>query len=348
MEKYSQFRDRGTGITPFFPIPPQASGNRLPLHIFLFILRLPIFLTCTVGYFLLLQWLPLGSLAKKALLWIILGVPGVWWVDLQIDGVKKGSLAKHHALRLPQPGDLIASSFTSPIDPLYLAAIFDPIFTASFPHTRHVQRISLLEAIMRAFGAPQVHPPAEVRLVDVRTLLRDHPERIVVVFPECTTTNGRGTLPLSPSLLTAPPGAKIFPVSLRYTPSDITTPVPASYWTFLWDFLSRPTHCIRVRMAECVYNVPKPLSPRGGEKGSYASNVMDSAPDESNMTSSTDTLTNLSDDASGDEMSAEERKVLERVAEALARLGRVRRVGLGVAEKVAFVEAWSRQRHRRR
>ena len=110
MEKYSQFRDRGgsristeahtiesiadlqtgTGITPFFPVPPQPSGSRLMLHVFLFILRLPIFLTVTVGYFLILQWVPLGSLAKKALLWIILGVPGVWWVDLQIDGVKKG------------------------------------------------------------------------------------------------------------------------------------------------------------------------------------------------------------------------------------------------------------------
>ncbi|KAI9813944.1 MAG: hypothetical protein M1832_006029 [Thelocarpon impressellum] len=338
-----------TGITPFFPVPPQPSGARLPLHVFLFVVRLPIFLTVAVGYFLVLQWLPLGSLAKKALLWIILGVPGVWWVDLQIDGVRKGSLAKHHALRLPQPSDVIASSFTSPLDPLYLAAIFDPIFTASFPHTRQVQRISLFHAIMRAFQNPQEHPPSSAELVDVRSLLRDNVGRIVVVFPECTTTNGRGVLPLSPSMLAAPTGAKIFPLSLRYTPSDITTPVPGSYWTFLWDFLSRPTHCIRVRIAECVYNAPKLLSPPLSERSSYATNVLDSLHGEdSAMTSSTETLTSSLDESNAEEQTTDGRRVLDKVAEALARLGRVRRVGLGVRDKAAFVEVWSRHPHRRR
>ena len=259
------------------------------------------------------------------------------------------SLARHHALRLPQPSDLIASSFTSPIDPLYLAAIFDPIFTASYPHTRQVQRISLLEAIMRAFASPQEHPPTSATLVDVRTLLRENPERIVVVFPECTTTNGRGVLPLSPSLLTAPPGAKIFPISLRYSPGDITTPVPGSYWTFLWDFLSRPTHCIRVRIAACVYNTPKILSPPPSEKNTYASNVLESLQEQdSSMTSSTETLTSFGDESQGDEPRSDEKRMLDKVAEALARLGRVRRVGLGVREKAAFVDVWSRHPHRRR
>jgi hypothetical protein len=41
----------------------------------------------------------------------------------------------------------------------------------------------------------------------------------------------------------------------------------------------------------------------------------------------------------------EEQKVLERVAEDLARLGRVKRVGLGVEEKVQFIKVWgSRKR----
>lgn len=111
MEKFSQFRDRGesspqpcpdsalaanvpscsgSGIAPFLPVPRQSSGAYLPVLIFLFVIRLPIFITVVLGYFLVLQWLPLGSLARKALLWLILGVPGVWWIDLQIDGVKRG------------------------------------------------------------------------------------------------------------------------------------------------------------------------------------------------------------------------------------------------------------------
>jgi hypothetical protein len=53
-------------------------------------IRVPLLLTVALTYFLILQWLPIGVLGKKAALWSILGVPGIWWIDLQIDGVKKG------------------------------------------------------------------------------------------------------------------------------------------------------------------------------------------------------------------------------------------------------------------
>jgi hypothetical protein len=60
------------------------------LHILLFIIRVPILLFFMLAYFLVFAWLPIGSLGKKAALWLILGTPGIWWVDLQIDGIKKG------------------------------------------------------------------------------------------------------------------------------------------------------------------------------------------------------------------------------------------------------------------
>ncbi|MCJ1384731.1 hypothetical protein MMC17_007849 [Xylographa soralifera] len=343
MEKYSQYRDRGSGIAPFFPIPTKPSGLYLPFHIFLFLFRIPILLTVTLSYFIVLQWLPIGSLGKKASLWLILGTPGIWWIDLQIDGVKRGSLAKYHQTRLPQPGTIIASSLTSPIDALYLAAIFDPIFTASYPSTRLVHRISLFQALLRAFAEPQLEPPPNTNLCNLETLIRKHPHRAVVVFPECTTTNGRGILSFSPSLLTSPPRTKIFPISLRYSPGDITTPVPASYLTFLWNLLSKPTHCIRVRIAEVVYNnsqtaasAPRPTSPNG-----YNSNFLDTLQDD--ISSSSETLLGSEE---GDGITPSERRVVDKIAEALARLGRVKRVGLGVKEKLDFVRAWSRQRRR--
>ena len=231
------------------------------------------------------------------------------------------SLAKHHQARLPQPGSVIASSHTSPIDSLYLAAIFDPIFTASYPSTRLVQRISLLQSILRAFRYPQHDPPSSAKLVDIQTILRQNPDRIVAVFPEGTTTNGRGILPFSSSLLTVPATAKIFPISLRYTPQDITTPVPGTYVIFLWNLHSKPTHCIRVRIAESVYNTTQ----------------------SDDTASSSDTLLE-SDDS--DNRSPAEQKLLHNVAEALARLGKVKRVGLDVKDKAGFIKAWSKQRAR--
>ncbi|KAI9734087.1 MAG: hypothetical protein M1818_007025 [Claussenomyces sp. TS43310] len=340
MEKYSQFRDRGSGIAPFFPITSPPAGAYLPVYIFLFILKLPFFITVATTYFLFLQWLPLGPLAKKAMLWMILGVPGIWWIDLQIDGVKKGSLGRGNADRVPEPSNVIASSFTSPIDSLYLAAIFDPIFTVSYPHTRQVQYISLLGSILRALSGPQEYPPPGARLVDLRTLVAEHPKRVIVVFPECTTTNGKGILPFSPSLVTLLPTTKIFPVNLRYTPSDITTPLPGTYLSFIWNLLSQPTHCIRVRIAEVVYNTGKFADLDKKER--YLTNSLDTLGEDPAMMSSTETLTNVT--SQNDEIKPHERRVLDKVGEALARLGRVKRVGLTLKDKAAFVEAWSKRR----
>lgn len=335
MEKYSQFRDRGSGIAPFFPIPTQSSGIYLPFHLFLLLIRLPILLTATLSYFFVLQWLPIGSLGKKASLWLILGAPGVWWIDLQIDGVKKGSLAKHHEARLPQPGSIIACSYTSPLDSLYLAAIFDPVFTASYPSTRLVHRISLFHAMFRALQYPGLEPPKSEKLTDLQTLIQQYPGQAIVVYPECTTTNGRGILPFSPSLLTAPPEAKIFPISLRYTAGDITTPVPGSYVSFVWNLLSKPTHCIRVRIAESVHNTSQSPATRNSTSQTGREMLYD------DRASSSDTLLNSED---AESMNAAEKRVLDKVAEALARLGRVKRVGLGLKDKDEFVKVWTKQR----
>jgi hypothetical protein len=122
------------------------------------------------------------------------------------------------------------------------------------------------------------------------------------VFPECTTTNGKGILRLSPSVVAAPRGTRIFPISLRYTPADVATPVPGSYLRFLWSLLSKPTHFIRVRVADAI--------------------VVDTSSDR---------------ETDADQM-------LDRVGEGLARLGRVKRVGLGVDEKRQFVMMWSKRR----
>lgn len=245
------------------------------------------------------------------------------------DDLLQRSLAKQQQARLPQPGTIIAASFTSPIDAVYLAAIFDPVFTASYPDTRQVEHISLLQAILRAFSKPTTQPGLGTNLVEVSTLVKRYPNRVIVIFPECTTTNGRGILPLSPSLLGVSPTTKIFPVSLRYTPVDVVTPLPGCYISFLWNLLSKPTHCIRVRIAEFVtaersaLGTPPALSTR---KSTYRTNYLDT----------------MDQDAA---VSPCEKTLLNQVSDSLARLGRVKRVGLGVKEKQEFVQMWTKTRY---
>jgi 1-acylglycerol-3-phosphate O-acyltransferase len=325
----------------------------------------PLLIIFALSYFLVLQWLPIGILGRKAGLWCILGIPGIWWIDLQIDGVKKGydhtGLRKVHLLilcrslaqnksRIPQEGSVIASSNASPIDPLYLAAIFDPIFAATYPHTRLVEPISLFTAICRTFANPRLEPSYKARLVDIESLVKKNADRIIVVFPECTTTNGRGILPMSPSLVTIPPRTKVFPVSLRYTPPDVTTPIPHSYFTFLWNLCSKPSHCIRIRIAEAVYNTSKSPTKDAAvpakTTASYTANYFDTLGSDNGLSSDADTVVSSSgeDEVS---MTKEEKAFLDRVAEALARLGRVKRVGLGVKDKVNFLSMWATSRSRR-
>ena len=166
--------------------------------------------------------------------------------------------------------------------------------------------------------------------------------RVIVVFPECTTSNGRGILPLSPSLLTAPPRTKVFPVHLRYTASDITTPIPGSFLTFLWNLCSKPSHLIRIRIAEAVFNTSlAQQSISSGKTSTFKTNYFDSLTDET--ASSAETL--VGDDSNGP-VTTEEKAFLDKIGEALARLGRVRRVALGVKEKQDFLKAWTKSRRR--
>lgn len=301
----------------------------MPWHILLAIMRIPLLLTVTIAYFLIFCWLPIGSLGKKAALWLILGVPGIWWVDLQVDGVKRGSLGSNGA-RLPHPGSVIAASCTSPIDALYLAAIFDPLFTQSYPNTRLVRRLTLWQAMLKALAVPSTTSPPVDTLVDLGQLCKTHPRRCIAVFPECTTTNGRGILPFSPSLLDVPARTKIFPVSLKYTPGDITTPVPGYYFNFLWNLCSKFTHCIRVRIAEPIYNTAttKQIDDNNGTR-----HRMQASADDDTSCTSEDVL-----------LSSDEKAVLERIADALARLGRVKRVGLGPDVKINFVKQYTKKR----
>ncbi|KAJ4356427.1 uncharacterized protein N0V89_004460 [Didymosphaeria variabile] len=341
MEKYSQFRDKGRHRNRTLPPRPFAPANVLwtPIHALLFALRLLPVLSLSLSYFLLLEILPIPTIIKKCVLWLLLAVPGVWWVDLQVDGVKRGRLSdKQAAGSLPKEGDIVASSFTSPLDPLYLAGIFCPVFVRTWPGEKGVQVITLWGAICMAFSQPQLESPKGVELVQLKELSKKYPDSIICVFPESTTTNGRGILPLSPALLTAGSKTKIYPVNLRYTPGDITTPVPGGAFNWVWKLLSKPTHQMRVRIARPIYNSPSIDTPSTtkSEKASgvdmgYETNIWDSPHLRNGV-------------HVGEEKGDMGQQVLDRVGEDLARLGRVKRVGLGVREKTEFVKIWKSRR----
>jgi hypothetical protein len=189
----------------------------------------------------------------------------------------------------------------------------------------------MFHAIFRAFASPEPIPPKGAKMVPLSDIIKRNPDSVVVVLPECTTSNGMGILSLSPSILTASSKTKIYPVNLRYSPSDVTTPLPGSYLSFLWDLCSRPTHCIRVRIAEATF----------GAKGGAETIVKTNG--NVHLDGSFSSAETLMDDGK-DGLTNEERKLLDRVADDLARLGRAKRVGLGVRNKVEFIKVWTKTR----
>lgn len=116
---------------------------------------------------------------------------------------------------------------------------------------------------------------------------------------------------------------------------------------------------MRVRIASRVYNSSSQDSPsRAGSAASrakgtgYDTNIFDDADFVNGVRGGIGEAGNGMDVDIGNGMmngtyehvSAEEQKVLDRVGEDLARLGRVKRVGLGVEDKIEFVRVWGTRR----
>lgn len=105
---------------------------------------------------------------------------------------------------------------------------------------------------------------------------------------------------------------------------------------FLWNLCSRPTHTIRVRVAEAVV---VDTEEGGGGEWKGKGRVVEEEEEDDEAEEERDGK------GEGEAMlTADEKIVLDRVAEALARLGRVKRVGVGVRQKLEFLKVWQKRR----
>ncbi|KAI6003899.1 hypothetical protein EDD15DRAFT_1253542 [Pisolithus albus] len=244
MEKFSAFRDPGTGIQPFLLPVALSDGSLLatlllPVRGAVLILRtfiiVAIFLLyCGLRYGLCTLLVPipllhhsLSRLATRLMARLALYTLGFVQIQEEIVTKKRGKL--HELPWRPRAGDIIVSNWSSWVDVLWLA--FDPIFvmpvfeepkpsavnvdpsptsyrlgrskgpgvpspsslqaTTSRSAVKGFRQMSLFSMI-RATG----HTPDRLTSNSISQLkkLRQSAERPVVVFPECTTSNGRGLL----------------------------------------------------------------------------------------------------------------------------------------------------------
>jgi len=253
MEKYSAYRDPGTGIQPFLtPVPPVGSDLldkiTLPLRFIFGVVRTTLVLVLLVVYVTIVQTLcfvlipvpplrrAISHLLTAIIARVVLLLLGFFWISVEQVRRKKGRGNQQGQSWHPQARDIIVSNWASWIELLWLAFRFDPIFVLPIPESLPATSITpqpstlvthtpgrrtgtgsanvqsprrVTNAPIRIVGYKEVSllciiqstgrvPPFEGSARDspLRSLedIRKRADRPVVVFPECTTSNGRGLL----------------------------------------------------------------------------------------------------------------------------------------------------------
>jgi len=227
MEKYSHWRDSGTGIQPFLPLKSPKSNSVVDdilYYLNTFILGPPIAicrLICILiilAFYLIqntfLKFIPLssikwlfGRLIFTLEARLVLFNMGFLWIDSQKVTLTRG---RKHARKEDtniSHGDVIVCNCQSYVDVIYFMFRFNPTFVKIFESGK-IKPISFLNAIKFTGSYPELKE--EENAVSLKDIIKESKEKKIgpiVIFPEGTTTNGRGLL-------------KFLPVFKDFTPKD--------------------------------------------------------------------------------------------------------------------------------
>lgn len=212
MEKFSTWRDKGTGISPFMP----AENVKGPLQKYI---TGPLLLLVKLPAFFILYSLSL--IAPKAVIRLLLSL-FVSAIDVLVEGVRKLKSAEIDKFK-PTINDCIVSNYVSPLDVLLLFSIS----TASLgqtvvviPSNGELYSYSVWQFVLESFTT-LINGQ---KLTNFDTLK----DKLVLFFPEGTPLNNKAVLPFSktPEKLFSMANFNYKTVVLRVYPNSITLPVP--------------------------------------------------------------------------------------------------------------------------
>ncbi|ODV92459.1 hypothetical protein CANCADRAFT_1053 [Tortispora caseinolytica NRRL Y-17796] len=229
MEKFTQWRDRGTGIAPFSPIlaTPTVRGYLGC------IIRCIVFgLSVLTGWF---GWIP---------------------IDFRAANVSSNKPLKGKDLGL-KPGTAVIVNYTCPLDGYMTIAALrlagaDNIVLAIPHEDKSVSEVTAFGMLTEALSLPRTDPGS----LDIETFIDQTEERkaVCAIFVEGTTSNGRAILPFMLPLIKITTRAKNPPLALAltYRPGNITTPLPRMFVSWLWTFCTSSKISVRARLSAPV------------------------------------------------------------------------------------------------
>lgn len=244
MEKYSSWRDEGTGIPPFLPERTVPSSNLIQVIAkalqFAVVWVLSVIFTPFIGFDGSYQW-------KMKSLYSITE-------DVQVDGVKKRLVSKEK--HFPKPGCLYIVNALCPFDALALKELANNK-NCNFivPRDGSLYLIGFKDWYQFAIGGGLWEDGHE-RLVKINDLETVCSGKVNYLFAEGTTSNGKSvlTFEISPKLLDEileVCGLKVSCISLKLN-SKITTPLkPKSTLKYSLGCISQGVR-YKVRISETV------------------------------------------------------------------------------------------------
>jgi len=233
MEKFSNWRDKATGISPFMPIPfpnsTQNKGNtsnnkystkfnKCIYQLVLFFTKLPLFLT-KLPFFIIASILYAITGLHIFLRFVFTFLFGFAPIRYAVDGIKSSQVEKLRSYE-PQRGDLIIANYSSPLDGYIIASIAQTTNIIILVPDRdgNLFQYSPWSLIDHAVNQIQGSP------VDDVSKLKN---KVVVLLLEGTTSNNSALLPfikLNPKY-TWDEFARVKSVVIKLYPSYFTLPI---------------------------------------------------------------------------------------------------------------------------
>ncbi|KAJ1951077.1 Vacuolar protein sorting protein vps66 [Linderina macrospora] len=225
MEKFSKWRDAGTGIQPFLqPVPARSQQQGLKSLLnaaknylvgpLVALVRLAVLsvagaldaLTASAGALLIVPVVRRPWMRLTRLLWarVSLFALGFYRIDVRAVSLQKGRRATGNSATVKraavESGDIVVANHASYVDVLVLVAMYNPVFVEIDNATCRVRQVSMWQALRApARQTPALLPAAEARsLKEITEMARVQRLGPVVVFAENATTNGRALLQLLP------------------------------------------------------------------------------------------------------------------------------------------------------
>ena len=240
MEKYSKWRDLGTGIQPFLPSIEHSSrltlflkyyslGPLLALNRLLNILLLSLFHILLSYLISPLKLFKLNRIYSRLIdvilmrLWLFHA--GFIYIESSIATLQKGA-RKTRVNSIVEIGDIIVANHTSFYDLVYLQYAYSPVFV-KIDRNGNVYPCTIWQMLNQVGGIPDIEPKQNAMSLIEYSKIANAP---IVVFPEGTTTNGRGILKFLP-IFDNSKGLKIHLVGFKY-PNDFSVSYTTNYGVF--------------------------------------------------------------------------------------------------------------------